>query len=373
MAAATFETIIRDLKNKVYRPVYFLFGPEPYYIDVISDYIENHVLDETEKEFNQSVLYGRDVDLLTIVSTARRFPMMSNFQVVIVKEAQDLKELSKRNNEEDEEGANSSGPVPKKKVKEEEKDPLSRYLENPLKSTILVFCYKYKSLDKRTKTSKLFEQHSMFFESKKVWPDKLADWAEQYSKSRGRKIHVDAAQLVADFIGDDLSRIANELDKLIINLRDGQEITSDDVEKYIGISKEFNPFELQKAMTARDYLKVNRIINYFGSNQKSNPIIVTISTLYVFFNKIILYHSLKAKPGTDMLKEMGVNAFFMRDFDRAARTFSLSSCVTAISLLHDFDLRSKGVNNEGTGPGDLLKELVFKIMHPEELPELTNN
>jgi DNA polymerase-3 subunit delta len=372
MAAATFETILRDLKNKVYRPVYFLFGPEPYYIDVISNYIENHVLDETEKEFNQSILYGRDVDLLTVVSTAKRFPMMSNFQVVIVKEAQDLKELGKKKDEE--EGViESPVPAPKKKAKEEEGDPLTRYLESPLKSTILVFCYKYKSLDRRSKRGKLFEQHSVFFESKKIYDDKLAEWVEKYCKSKGRKIHMDAAQLVADFIGDDLSRIANELDKLTINLREGQEISTDDVEKYIGISKDFNPFELQKAMAAKDYLKVNRIINYFAANQKNNPIIVTISTLYLFFNKIVLYHTLKSKPNVDMAKELGVNPFFMRDFDRAARTFSLSMSVTAISLLHDFDLRSKGVNNEGTGPGDLLKELVFKIMHPEELPAYTTN
>lgn len=367
MAAATFDNIMRDLKNKVYHPVYFLFGPEPYYIDKIADFIEENVLDEAGKEFNQTVLYGRDVDLPTVIGTAKRFPMMSNYQVVIVREAQDMRDLSRKKSDdgdEDDDDGSSKG-------KEESSDPFVKYLEKPLSSTVLVFCYKYKALDKRTRLGKLMEKNSVFFESKSIYDDKLPAWAESYSKSQGRSISAEAARLIADFIGNDLSRIANEIDKLIINIPDGSEVNASHVEKYIGVSKDYNVFELQNALTSKDALKVNRIVNYFAANQKNNPLIVTISTLFLFFNKVIMYHAAKGKPGVNLAAELGVNPFFIKDYERAARTFSMDHAIRVIGLLHEYDLRSKGVNNEGTGSGELLRELTQKIMYPEGLGSLS--
>jgi DNA polymerase-3 subunit delta len=362
MAAATFENIMRDLKNKVYHPVYFLYGPEPYYIDQIAGYIESHVLGDAEKEFNQTVLYGRDVDLATVIGNAKRFPMMSNYQVVVVREAQDMKDLTRKGSDDGDEDEQETS---RSKGKDEPADPYVKYFENPLSSTILVFCFKYKSLDKRTKLGKVIEKNSVYFESKGLYDDKLPGWTESYCKLKGRKISADAARLIADFVGNDLSRIANEIDKLIINLPDGTEINATHVEKFIGVSKDFNVFELQNALISKDEPKVNRIVNYFAANQKQNPLIVTISTLFLFFNKTILYHSLKGKPNVNLASEMGVNPFFLKDYEKASRTFSLDHAVRVIGFLHEYDLRSKGVNNEGTGPGELLRELTQKIMHPQ--------
>ncbi|HEX5003486.1 MAG TPA: DNA polymerase III subunit delta [Bacteroidia bacterium] len=377
MAAATFDAIMRELRNKIYHPVYFLYGAENYYIDQISDYIESHVLDETEKEFNQTLLYGRDVDINTVLGTAKRFPMMADYQVVLIKEAQDIKDLFPQKRSGDSEDQNEVAVVAEKKSakkKDDTTEPFFRYLENPVRSTVLVLCYKYKPLDKRTKAAKLIEKYAVFYESVKVYDDKLEAWLTNYCKSKKRKIEADAARLIADFIGSDLTRITNEIDKLVINLPDDKEITAADVEKFIGISKEYNPFELQNALAARDSLKVHRIVNYFAANQKSNPLIVTISTLYLFFNKIILYHTLRNKPGVKLSDELGVNPFFLKDYHAAARTFSIDAAIRAISILHEYDLRSKGVNNDGTEAGQLLREIVYKLMHPEveiKTPQLT--
>ncbi len=353
MAAYTFESIIKNLKNKVYHPVYFLHGEEPYFIDQLSTYIESHVLTDMEKEFNQSVLYGRDIDPVTIFSYAKRYPMMSNYQVVIIREAQDVRNLFKKKTDDD----NESNDI----------DPFYEYLLKPQKSTILVFCYKYKKADKRTRTGKLLDKSAVVFESKKLYDDKVPAWINTYVKHKGFTIGDKASNLLAEYLGTDLSKVSNELDKLMIGLKDGAEINATSIAKNIGISKDFNVFELQNAISKKDFQQVNRIINYFGSNPKNNPLVLTLSTLNGYFNKIISYHVYKGKPGVNLATALGVNPYFMRDYDLAARSFPLAKAMNAISLLHEYDLRSKGVNNLSASENELLKELVYKLMHQESI------
>ena len=263
MAKIEYTDILRDLKNKNYSPIYFLMGAEPYFIDIITDYIAANVLTETEKEFNQAVMYGKDTTTANIINTAKRFPMMSQYQVVIVKEAQTLNDI----------------------------EILNFYAEKPLLSTILVINYKYKLLDKRKKLFKTLSEKGCVFESSKLYDDKIPGWISTYLKNKNISIDLKASSLLSDYIGNDLSRIANELDKLIITL--GKETTtihSTHIEQNIGISKEYNNFELHKALAQKNILKANRIINYFDKNPKLNPIVLTMSSLYSFFSRVFIYH-----------------------------------------------------------------------------------
>lgn len=355
MPTLTFDAIFKDLKQKVYHPVYFLAGEEPWYIDEIAGYIENHVLNETEREFNQTILYGRDVDAKTIISTARRYPMMANYQVVIVREAQETKDLFPRKRSEEEESDNA---------KSDDKDLLSDYLSSPLTSTLLVLCYKYKKPDKRTRAGKLLEKAGVYFESKKLYDNQVPAWVESYVKRKGYSIDSRASMMLAEYLGTDLSKISNELDKLMINVNKGSAIDADLIERNIGISKDYNVFELQTALSRRDPVRVNRIINYFGANPKNNPLVVTLSTLHTFFTKIISYHVYKGKAGVNVAAALGVHPFFLKDYELAARTFTLPHARHVISLLHEYDLRSKGVNNQSANDHELLREMIFRIMHP---------
>lgn len=339
-----FDEIIRNFKNKVYQPVYFLHGEEPYYIDRISDYIEAHVLNDMEKEFNQTVLYGRDTDVLSLLAVCKRFPMMSNYQVVIVKEAQDIKGLVLKSEDDD-------------------NNPFINYLQSPQKSTLLVLCYKYKTIDKRTRLAKALAKHSEFFESKKLYDDKIPQWIMNYSATQGYKTDERAAMLLSEYIGNDLSRLANEIDKLCINIDKKTQIDSKLVEKYIGISKEFNVFELQNAIGTKNILKANRIVNYFASNTKNNPLVLTLGTLSGFFNKLMMYHTLRDKNERVVAGALGINPFFVRDYSKAAYNYHPVKLIEIFSLLRECDLRSKGVKNESVVEGDLLKELVFRILH----------
>jgi DNA polymerase III subunit delta len=341
-----FNSIISDLKKKVYRPVYFLMGDEPYFIDMISDYIEQNVLDESEKEFNQTVLYGRDVSIAEVIGAAKRFPMMSEHQVVIIKEAQDLKDLIKKEKED---------------KKEKQKSVFEAYLENPLPSTILVFCYKYKSLDKRTAVSKLIDKHAVLFESKKLYDNQVADWINNYLKSKGYSINPRAAVLLSEYLGTGLSKITNELDKLIINLTPGSEITSDHIQTNIGISKDYNVFELQTSLGKKEVLKANRIINYFAANPKDNPMVMTVSSLYGYFCKILTYHFVADKRNA--ASAMGVPPFYIKDYEIAARNYSVGKLKSIFSYLREYDLKSKGVDSASATEGELLKEMIFKILH----------
>lgn len=335
-ASYTYQQLMSDLKNKIYHPVYFLSGEEPYFIDKISDFISQNVLTEAEKSFNQTVLYGKDSDAVEIINTAQRFPMMSNYQVVILKEAQELKNF----------------------------DSLIHYIGKPLKSTILVVNYKYKSLDKRKKLFKVIQENAVVFESKKLYEDKIPEWITNALKKDGYSIDNKAAILLTEFLGTDLSKIEKELEKLILTIPEGSKnITPEQIERNIGISKDFNNFELQKALVAKDVLKANRIINYFAGNQKNIHITQTITNLYFFFSKILLYHVLPDKSRNKVAVALKINPFFVPEYERAARTFKAKKTVEIISLLREYDAKSKGYGNPSTDAGDLLKELIFKILH----------
>jgi DNA polymerase-3 subunit delta len=333
----SFENIRLGLKNKIYSPVYFLYGEESYFIDVISDYIEKNVLSETEKEFNQNIIYGKDIDIPTLISYARRFPMMSNYQVIIVKEAQGLDKI-------------------------EDLDP---YILNPMESTILVLCYKYEKIDRKKTFFKNIEKKGILFESAKIYDNKIPDWIAEYVRKLNYSITAKACFLLAEFLGNDISKIVNEISKLIINIPEKQEITEEYVEKNIGISKDYNVFELQKALGKKDILKANQIINYFAANQRDNPLVKVIPLLFSYFSKILIYHHLPDKSRNNVAAALLVPPFFVMDYQKAAANYTSGKVISIISLLREYDLKAKGVDsNASTVPdGELMKELIFRILH----------
>jgi DNA polymerase-3 subunit delta len=334
--AVTYEEIISDLKKRIFKPVYFLAGEEPYYIDLITNYIEEKILPEAEKAFNQMILYGDDTNIPAIIDTARRFPMMASHQVIIIKEAQTLKKI----------------------------DDLVIYLEKPLLSTILVIGYKYKTLDKRTKLYKTLESNGGYFESPKIRDYLIPGWIERYLMTKGIKTDPSASAMLTEYLGTDLHKIVNELDKLIITLPEGKPvITTALIEKNIGISKDYNNFELQKAIGDKNILKSNMIIHYFANNPKENPITLSIASLFGFFSKLLTYHSITDKSRNNVAAALKVNPYFVKDYETAAMKYNVSKTVQVISLLRTYDMRSKGFGDPGTEPGDLMKELVFKILH----------
>lgn len=334
--AFTYDEIISDLKNRIYKPVYFLAGEEPYYIDLITDYIQEKVLPESDKAFNQIVMYGDDTNIISIIDTARRFPMMSTHQVLIIKEAQTLKKI----------------------------DELIIYLQKPLLSTILVFSYKYKTIDKRTKLFKMLESHGVYFESARIRDYLIPPWIDRYLMVKGIKAEPSASAMLTEYLGTDLHKIVNELDKLIITLPAGKPvITTELIEKNIGISKDYNNFELQKAVGEKNILKANMIVHYFADNPKDNPIMLTIASLFGFFSKLLTFHYLTDKSKNNVAAMLKVNPFFVKDYESAASKYNVTKTVQIISLLRTFDLKSKGYCDPGTDPGDLLKELIFRILH----------
>lgn len=335
MAVIKWDDLHKELKNKVYRPLYLLMGEEPFYIDVISRFIEEKVLDDTEKEFNQSIFYGRDTDVETVVSTARRYPMMANHQVVIVKEAQHLKEIER----------------------------LEKYAENPLVSTILVICYKYKTLDQRKSLCKRISEKGIIMESKKVYDNKMPQWISEYVKSKGYKIDARSTQLLADHLGNDLGKVVNEIKKVFISLPKGSEITSLIIEKNIGISKDFNVFELQNALGEKNSFKAFQIAKYFADNPKSNPLISTLALLHSFFMRLFIYHSLRDKSAGNAAAELGMSPYLVHNIQKAAARYPVSSLFKIFSYLREYDLKSKGVDNPVIEEGELLKELLYKILY----------
>ena len=334
--AASFEEIMSDLKNRIYKPVYFLAGEEPYYIDIITSYIEEKVLQEAEKPFNQMILYGEDTTMATVIETSRRFPMLSNHQVVIVKEAQTLKKI----------------------------DDLAFYIEKPLLSTILVLNYKYKVLDKRTKLYKLIDNNAVYFESNRLRDYQVPQWIERYLMLKGIKTEPNASAMLTEYLGTDLHKIVNELDKLLITLPAGKPvITTDLIEKNIGISKDYNNFELQKAVGEKNILKSNMIVHHFANNPKDNPINLTIASLFGFFAKLLTYHYLTDKSKNNVASVLKVNPYFVKDYEISAEKYNVKKTVQIISLLRAYDMKSKGYGDMSSTPGDLLRELVFKILH----------
>lgn len=331
----TYEEIISNLQKKIYHPIYFLMGEETYFIDKISDYIADNVLTEAEKGFNQTVLYGKDTEPHTIIANARRFPMMSNYQVIIVREAQNIKKI----------------------------EDLEAYAKNPLNSTILVINYKYKTLDKRKTFPKLIDQKGVLFESKKIYDNQLPTWISAYLKSQQYSIAPQAAAMISEYLGADLGKVANELDKLIISLPVGTQISPDHIERNIGISKEFNVYELQNALGERDLLKANRIINYFGANPSSNPMPVVISSLFSYFSKILNYHFLEDKSQNNVASVLQVHPFFVKTYVAAAKNYNIKKLVEIVSILREYDMKSKGFGNISTSPADLQREMIYRILH----------
>ncbi|MBJ2172717.1 DNA polymerase III subunit delta [Aureibaculum algae] len=328
--------IVSDIKNGNIKPIYFLMGEESYYIDKISDYIERKVLTEEEKGFNQMVLYGRDVSIDDIVSNAKRYPMMAERQVVIVKEAQDLSRTIEN---------------------------LVSYVENPQPSTVLVICYKYKTLDKRKKLSKIIGKNGLLFESKKLYENQVGDWIRRVLAGKGYQIEPKAALMLVEFLGTDLSKIANELEKLMVVLPKESLIRPIHIEENIGISKDFNNFELRKAVGERELVKANQIINYFAENPKSNPLVVTISLLNSFFTQLLIYHGLSDKSKGNVARALRVNPYFVGDYVNAARNYPMRKVSQVVAYLREADLKSKGVGAQNMPNGDILKELLFKVMH----------
>ena len=351
--------ILTDLKRKIFKPIYFLSGEEAYYIDMVSDYIEKNVLDESEQEFNQTILYGKEADMNTIVSAAKRFPMMSEYQVIIVKEAQNLKELGKGSGSSDDDD-DSDAPTKKSSGSS---NALVAYLQQPQTSTILVFCYKYKTLDKRSTIYKSLQKNHVFLETKKLYDNKIPDWITEFVQEHKFKISPKASYLLAESLGNDLSKIANEVEKLFINLKEGEEITLELVQDNIGISKEFNVFELQDALAKKDILKANRTINYFSANEKEHPAVMTLSSLYGYFTKVLLYHFAPDKSKFVVAQVLGVNPFFVDGYVNAAKNYNTAKLKSIFSYLKEYDLKTKGVDNIGVNNGELMKELMFKILH----------
>ncbi len=332
----SFEQVYQDLKQGKFEPIYFFTGEESYYIDILANFIAKHALPEHEKDFNQTVVYGRDTDVMQLESLAKQFPMMAERQVVIVKEAQDVRNLEK----------------------------LEHYTNNPMKSTILVICYKNKKLDGRSKLAAALKKNAVYLETTKMYDNQLAPWVSKYLNGKGYKIKENAAQLLADCIGNDLSALANALEKLIILSPEGSEISTDLIEKNIGVSKDFNVFELQNAVGDKNILKANQIANHFGNNEKEHPLVMTIGLLYSFFAKIITYHYLADKSKSSMAVALKINPYFTDDYHRYAKNYSAMKTVKIVEYLRTYDLKSKGLGSTGAvSDGQLLKELLFKIMH----------
>ena len=331
----TYDQILSEIHKKQFAPVYFLTGDEPYFIDMISDTIENEALDEADRAFNQIVVYGRDVDVETIANHARSFPMMGDRMVVIVKEAQDVKNL----------------------------ENFEPYLDTIPDTTLLVFAYKYKKFDKRKALAKKIDKKGVWFESKALRDYNIPGWIQGYLKGEGYSITPKATQMLADYLGTDLHKIANEIKKLTITLPKNKSIDDADVERNIGISKDYNVFELQNAIGSRDVLKANRIVNYFGDNGKDNPLLVTAINLYSFFAKVMKLHCAQDKSQSNLATVLGVNPFFVKDYQLAARNYPPQICIRNISILREYDLKSKGYESGDVNEKDLYREMIFKLMH----------
>jgi DNA polymerase III subunit delta len=332
-----FDQIIKDLENKIFSPVYFFYGEEPYYIDQLTSFIEKNALDESVKEFNQVVVYGRDIEPHELIDLTRRFPMLGNYQVVIVKEAQDLKNL----------------------------EELEVYLDSPMETTILVISYKHKKIDKRKGFYKKLAKSKdvVVFESQRIRDYEIPRWIEKTILESGYKIDPYAAGILSEHLGNDLSKINNELKKLMINIESGKEITKIDVEQNIGISKDFNIFEFQNALWQRNALKAQRIVNYFEANPKENPLQMISVMMHNFFMKVYLCHNIRNLEDNKIAAELGIVPYFVKDYRQAARVFSQQKLRSIISQIKTLDLKSKGIgSNDAQNYGEL-KELVYKIMH----------
>ncbi len=330
-----YKEIITSIYEKDFKPIYFLMGEESYYIDKIANEFSKKVLSTQEQEFNQHILYGKDTTTDQIISEAKQFPFGAEKRLVIIKEGQHIKNI----------------------------EGLAPYIEKPQLNTILVICYKGKSIDKRKKFGKRLKETCIVFESKKLYIDQIPNWISNYVNENGFEINNSATAVLAEYLGTDLSKITNELDKLMLVIKKEEIITTKIIEYHIGISKDYNVFELQNALGTRDVLKSNQIINYFGQNTKNHHIVAVISALFSFFRKVMIYHFLENKSVQSAASELKVNPFFIKQYKAAAKNYNKKQLVYIFEYLKQYDLRSKGVNNKSTNQNELLKELVFKIIH----------
>ncbi|MFK8376333.1 DNA polymerase III subunit delta [Capnocytophaga canimorsus] len=330
------KKIIADIKKGNIAPIYFLMGEEPYFIDIISDYIADTILSEDEKGFNQMVLYGQDVSVTDIINHAKRYPMMAPYQVIIIKEAQKLGKSI---------------------------EDLTAYVENTMPTTILVICYKYETLDKRKKLYKaLPKNNGVLYESKKLYENQVAEWIPSVLAKKKLSIQPKATQMLIEFLGNDLSRIQKEIDKLSIIVTENSEITPEIIERNIGISKDFNNFELRKALGERDEVKAVRIAKYFANNPKDNPLVVTLGIIYAFFHQLMLYHGLSDQSDRNVASTLKINPFFVKEYHTAARNYPMKKVSQIIASLRTIDAKSKGVGAVNASPSDLLNELIISIL-----------
>lgn len=328
------EPILNDWKKKLYKPVYWLEGEEEYYIDKLVQHAEHHILSEAEAGFNLTIFYGKDATWAEVINACRRYPMFSDKQVVLLKEAQHMKDI----------------------------DKLEPYIDNPLSSTIFIVSYKEKKIDARTKFAKLLKQKTELLTTKKLYENQLPDWTNKLIQSKGLTISHKALMLLVDHIGNDLNRIENEIEKVQVNLGSRTGISEDDIEKYIGISKEYNVFELQDAFGKKDLARAIRIIQYFESNPKAAPIQLTLPSLYSFFSKVYMIFGTAAQDDKSIAAAVGVSPWFVKDYIAASRKYGYEGTERALLLLHKYNLKSVGVGDSGTEDASLLKELAVKVM-----------
>ncbi len=335
-----FEALLSEIKQQNFKAVYFLHGDEAYFIDTLAKHIENATLPEEQKAFNQTIFYGKDTDVQQVVDTARRLPMMAEHQLILLREAQEMRGLQE----------------------------LAGYVSKPVPSTILVISHKHKKLNGNSSLAKALKgnkEQAVLFEAKKLYDNKVPGWVSNYLKAQKLEISPDAAALVGEYLGSDLSKVANELDKLALNLKGQQKITAQEVEAHIGISKDYNVFELQKALGQRDIAKSSRIIQFFASNPKKNPLQAVVASLYNYFSKLLVLHDLKSLPDKDLASKLRVNPYFLREYRVAGKQFNRLQVEKALLLLAEYDLKSKGVGYDGSGKsgGELLKEMIWRILN----------
>jgi len=330
------QSILSEIKQGNFKPVYFLMGEESYYIDFITNFMLENILSDSEKEFDMNIVYGKDVVIRDVIGLARQYPMLASKRIVLVKEAQDLKDM----------------------------EDLSLYLQKPMPTTILIFNYKNGTIDRRKKVAGDLEKLAVIFESKKLYENELPDWITSYAKTKGLGIDDRSALILADYLGSDLGRIVGELDKLSITMPKGEtRITPEIIERNIGISKEYNDFELQSALIKKDILKANKIAAYYSKSPKNNPLIKTIAVLSMFFSNLMLYHYLVDKNSSAVASELGIAPFRTKDFPIAAKNYNAFKTMTIISMMREYDAKSKGFESRGIPDSELFKELLFKILH----------
>ena len=341
---AEYGEIIKDFKAKKYAPIYFLHGEESFFIDNIIAHFESELLDESQKSFNQYILYGKEIDISQIIITARKFPMMGDRQLILVKEAQDIRDWKK----------------------DQSIEALLHYLKAPVPSTILVFAYQHKSIDKRSKLAKTLAKTTIMMESKKIYDNQIGPWIQDYLNAKSLKMNQKAVMMLSENIGNNLQRLSSEINKLAINMTKGQEIDEQHIQNYIGINRDYNIFELQKSLSFGDFSKAFKIIDYFSLNLSKNPFVLTIAQLFAYFNKILIIHQSSIKEKHQISSLIGVNPYFVGEYLNASKRYSLPIVLRNIELVHDTDLKFKGIKpfaSPKEKEAALLKELIFKLMH----------